>query len=151
MQTTKSYKIVLLGDSGVGKTANVKYCLIHSEEGNGTKAEGQLPMVTGPKVKSFEPKHNPTVGCEVYTFNIYPSDKPSHKVSMAVWDCAGDERFLGAPEVYYKDADVAIIVGQNEEKWKQRVKEVSPNVRVVAYRDPEPDMFLRAAQMVRES
>jgi GTPase SAR1 family protein len=64
---------------------------------------------------------------------------------MAVWDCAGDERFLGAPEVYYKDADVAIIVGENEEKWKQRAREVSPNVRIVGYSEPATDMFLMAA------
>jgi small GTP-binding protein len=77
-------KIVLLGDSGVGKTTIVtKY------------STGLLPEVS-----------QPTVGAAFVTKNTEINGK---KYSLLIWDTAGQELYRGLAPMYYRNAVIAII------------------------------------------
>ena len=79
-----NYKIVLIGEGGVGKTVFVKKHL------------------TG----DFVPRYNPTVSVEVTTvkFSTNYGD-----INFEVWDCAGQETFSGIGDGHYINADGAIL------------------------------------------
>ncbi|EAX96468.1 small GTP-binding protein, putative [Trichomonas vaginalis G3] len=78
-------KIVLLGDSGVGKTSIVSMFV-----------SGAMPEVAAPTVgaafvtKQFELNNN--------TFNLF------------IWDTAGQELYRGLAPMYYRNASIAFIV-----------------------------------------
>jgi len=80
-------KIVMIGDSGVGKTALVQ--------------------------RFVEDKFNPsdinTIGVDlrVKTLCVGPVET---KVKMQVWDTAGQERFRAITQCYYKNADAFVLV-----------------------------------------
>ncbi len=80
-----SYKIILVGDSGVGKTT-----LIHRH-------------LTG----EFTTEHKPTLGVEVDPISF---DSNHGKIMFNVWDTAGDERYNGLGDGYYVGAQGAIIM-----------------------------------------
>lgn len=79
------YKIVLMGDGGVGKT-----CLIH-------------------KLNShfFEQRYIPTLGVVVHPFKFKTN---LGEVTLNVWDTAGQEKLTGLRQGYYDDADGAIVM-----------------------------------------
>mmetsp|Transcript_21990 Transcript_21990/g.55202 ORF Transcript_21990/g.55202 Transcript_21990/m.55202 type:complete len:241 (-) Transcript_21990:409-1131(-) len=78
-------KIVLLGDSGVGKTS---IALRYSE--------------------GFFSNHiNPTIGASFLTKRIVVEDV---KIKLQIWDTAGQERFRSLAPMYYRGACAAIIV-----------------------------------------
>lgn len=81
----KSYKIVVVGDGGVGKTTWIKKYL------------------TG----GFEKKYIATLGVEVHCIMFYTS---YGCVNLNVWDTAGQEKFGGLREGYYVNADGFIIM-----------------------------------------
>ncbi len=82
---TRTFKIVLVGDGGVGKTTWVKR---HS---------------TG----DFEQKYIPTMGVDVFPLTFHTTKGP---VCMNVWDCAGQEKYNGLGPGYYIGADAAIVM-----------------------------------------
>jgi GTP-binding nuclear protein Ran len=79
--TTKTPKIVLIGDGGVGKSTYVNR------------------LTTG----DFRKKYIPTMGVEVRPMNY-----DGQVVNL--WDCAGQEKFSGLKEGYYTGADGAIAM-----------------------------------------
>ena len=81
----KKYKIILVGNSGVGKT-----CLI-------------LKSIN----KNF-PYNNPsTLGFEYYDILAYFSNK---KILLQTWDTCGQEIFKSIVSTFYKRAKLAILV-----------------------------------------
>ncbi|XP_065133505.1 ras-related protein Rab-19 isoform X1 [Paramisgurnus dabryanus] len=78
------FKIVLIGDSNVGKT-----CVIHSFS-SGVFSDSQ---------------HN-TIGVD---FTVRTIDIDGKKVKMQVWDTAGQERFRTITQSYYRSAHGAMI------------------------------------------
>ena len=78
-------KIVLLGQSGVGKT-----CLV-----------GQFVM------GKFDPAFSPTLGASYATKTM---EVDSETISLQIWDTAGQERFRVLAPMYYHGAQAAIIV-----------------------------------------
>eukprot|EP00798_Chlamydomonas_sp_ICE-L_P016076 gene16076-22215_t len=79
-------KLVLLGDSGVGKS-----CIA-------------LRYVKG----QFNPLTNITVGASFLTKEVQvPSGKP---VKFEIWDTAGQERYFSLAPLYYRGAHAAAIV-----------------------------------------
>jgi len=84
---TNTYKVVLIGDSGVGKTAFVNSHL------------------TG----EFTKKYVPALGVEV---EVHPAkfNTTEGPVIFNIWDYTGQEKFSRPGECYYADADAAIIV-----------------------------------------
>ena len=83
MSEPTTYKLLLVGDGGVGKTTWLKRHL------------------TG----DFEKKYVATLGVEVHplTFATNYGD-----IRFNVWDTAGQEKFGGLREGYYTNADAAI-------------------------------------------
>ena len=75
MQEVPSFKLVLVGDGGVGKTTFVKR------------------HVSG----EFEKKYVATVGAEVHPMDFTTTRGP---IKFNVWDTAGQERFAGLRDGY---------------------------------------------------
>ncbi len=83
METT-TYKVVCVGEDGVGKTAFLKR---HS---------------TG----EFDPKYVATMGVEIVPLTFYTNKGP---VCFNVWDCAGQEKFKGLGDGYWVGADAVVV------------------------------------------
>ena len=81
---SNEFKIVLVGDGGVGKTTFVKR------------------HITG----EFEKKYIATLGVEVHPMEFYTN---KGKVRFMVWDTAGQERFRTILNMYLKGSDAAIL------------------------------------------
>ena len=78
--SVKSYKVIVVGDSGVGKTS-----LINSYN-NMTKAPGV------------------TIGSEFSQNYI-----EKYNIQLQIWDCAGQEKFRALTKLYYRGAAICIL------------------------------------------
>ena len=111
-----SFKIIVVGDSGVGKS-----CLTMK----GTK-------------NHFEECYSPTVGFEFFTFNIKINDKI---IKLQIWDTCGQEAYKSLITSFYRNASLAILVYSidsqisfnNIENWLNEIKSQS---------NPETKIFL---------
>ena len=83
--SSNSYKIVVVGASGVGKTAIVN----------------QLVN------KNFKEEGQPTIGVE---FKSYSLQADSENVKLQIWDTAGQERFHALTPLYARSSYCAIIM-----------------------------------------
>lgn len=83
--TPTSFKCVLVGDGGVGKTAFVKRAL------------------TG----EFESNYVPTIGVAVHSLSV-PTQRHG-TFAFQLWDTAGQERFGGLRDGYYIAAACALV------------------------------------------
>jgi GTP-binding nuclear protein Ran len=83
-QTTRTFKVCLVGDGGVGKTVFVKRFLTNK----------------------FERKYVATLGVEVHpvTFNTNYG-----RITLNMWDTAGQEKFGGLGDGYYIQGDGALV------------------------------------------
>ena len=103
-------KIVVVGDSGVGKTN-----LIHRFISN-----------------SFSESSKATVGVE-FSSKSYKINEHIFKIEL--WDTAGQERYKSITAVYYKGAKGALIVYDttskesfnNIDKWMEEIKDKTSN------------------------
>jgi len=108
------FKVVLIGDGGVGKTTFVKRHL-----------SGE-----------FEKKYVPTMGVEVHPLSFYTN---FGELRFDVWDTAGQERFGGLRDGYYIQAQAAIIMFdvtsrvtyKSVPNWHRDVERVLERVPVV--------------------
>jgi len=88
--TTNSYKVVMLGDAGVGKT-----CIVNRYMKNSfTQVESTLGSNFSSKVLSVQPKGV-----------LQPV-----KVKLQIWDTAGGEQFRSLTPIYYKNANAVCLV-----------------------------------------
>ena len=95
------FKIVVLGDGGVGKTAIIQHLL----------------------GKQFTSSYLLTIGADISTYQLPYEGKI---LSLQLWDLAGQVRFNIVRNLYYSGARAAILVFdltrhesfQNLEKWK---------------------------------
>ena len=78
-------KIIILGDSGVGKTALMNQYVI----------------------KRFSTNYKPTIGADFLTKQILVDDTI---VTLQIWDTAGQERFQSLGTAFYRGADGCILV-----------------------------------------
>ena len=82
-----SYKVVLLGESSVGKTS-----LVHRFIND-----------------SFNPHTSNTIGAAFIT-KIYTSrNTPDRKIKYEIWDTAGQERYRSLTPMYYRNARIALV------------------------------------------
>jgi GTP-binding nuclear protein Ran len=108
------FKLVLVGDGGVGKTTLVKRHL------------------TG----EFEKKYIPTLGVEVHPL---PFDTNVGRLAFNVWDTAGQEKFGGLRDGYYIQGQCAIIMFdvtsrityKNVPNWHRDIVRVCENIPIV--------------------
>jgi small GTP-binding protein len=85
---TKHFKLVLLGDSSVGKS-----CLV-------------AQFVRG----EFHDFQEPTIGAAFLTATISLDDSSNSSVRLEIWDTAGQERYRSLAPMYYRGAAAAIVV-----------------------------------------
>jgi small GTP-binding protein len=110
-----SFKIIVIGDSGVGKS-----CL-------STKATRN----------KFENDHCPTVGFEFFTFNIKIENKV---IKLQIWDTCGQELYRSLITNFYRNSSLAIIVYainsresfKNIDMWLKELRtNSSPDTKVI--------------------
>ncbi|KAJ8598174.1 hypothetical protein CTAYLR_007359 [Chrysophaeum taylorii] len=78
-------KVIILGDSGVGKTALMNQYVN----------------------KRFSSSYKATIGADFLTKEVMIDDK---LVTLQIWDTAGQERFQSLGVAFYRGADVCILV-----------------------------------------
>lgn len=113
-QQAPEFKLVLVGDGGVGKTTFVKRHL------------------TG----EFEKKYNATVGVEVHPLQFQTN---RGLIVYNVWDTAGQEKFGGLRDGYYIGGQCAIIMFdvtsrityKNVPNWHKDLVRVCENIPIV--------------------
>ena len=109
-----TYKIVLAGDGGVGKTTYLRRFL------------------TG----EFTKNYIATVGAEVQPLDFNTTDK---NMLFDIWDTAGQEKYSGVHDDYYKNAHAAIIMFdvtsrityKNVPKWYKDLTRICENIPIV--------------------
>jgi small GTP-binding protein len=80
-----SYKIVVLGSSGVGKTSIVQR------------------LLSG----SFQQEGGPTCGADFHSFEF---EVDGQTAKLQIWDTAGQERFRAISKAYFRNAVGAVLV-----------------------------------------
>ncbi|CAB40408.1 GTP-binding nuclear protein RAN [Guillardia theta] len=108
------FKLILVGDGGVGKTTFVKRHL------------------TG----EFEKKYIATLGVEVHPLKFFSS---SGEIIFNIWDTAGQEKFGGLRDGYYIQGQAAIIMFdvtsrltyKNVPNWHRDLTRVCDNIPIV--------------------
>lgn len=114
MEENSPQKVVMLGDSGVGKTS----ILIQLRE------------------KTFKRMATPTVGAGVFDRTITTANGPVH---LKIWDTAGEERYKAFTGLYSREAMAGVVVFdvtdeksfESLDSWIQVLKEnADENVKI---------------------
>jgi len=106
-------KIVLLGDTGVGKTS---IALRFTQD-------------------IFQPRTNPTIGASFLMKTLDVGEGPQQqKIKLQIWDTAGQDRFRSLAPMYYRGASAAVLVydtcsAVSFEKIKDWVSELKTNIQ----------------------
>ena len=79
------FKLILIGDTSVGKTS----------------------LLNRFTERSFHHFYNPTIGIDFRVKSIKINNK---LIKLQIWDTSGNERFQAITSLYYKNADGFIIV-----------------------------------------
>ncbi|KAI5845997.1 ras-like protein Rab7 [Tricharina praecox] len=81
----KILKVIILGDSGVGKTSLMNQYVN----------------------KKFSPSYKATIGADFLTKEVILDDR---SVTLTIWDTAGQERFQSLGVAFYRGADCCVLV-----------------------------------------
>ncbi|KDN45093.1 P-loop containing nucleoside triphosphate hydrolase protein, partial [Tilletiaria anomala UBC 951] len=110
----RSIKVVLIGDSNVGKS-----CL-------------RQRFLSA----RFTTSYKATIGADFMakTLPLTPHDADGPKATLIIWDTAGQERFNALGSAFYRGADAVILVVDsskanamdNAKKWIETFKERTP-------------------------
>ena len=109
----KACKVVLLGESGVGKTCIIARFINNIFENNIISTTGA--SYTG----------------KTMTFDEYDGKS----VKFEIWDTAGQEKYRSLTQIFYKDASIAILVyditsqesfDEIQNYWYEQIKESAP-------------------------
>ncbi|GMI32574.1 hypothetical protein TeGR_g3110, partial [Tetraparma gracilis] len=92
------YKIVLVGDAGVGKTNLLGYYCSPDED----------KVQQNGVAKTFNLAVKPTVGVEFATKII--THKSGARIKAQIWDTAGQERYRAITNSHYRRAAGALLV-----------------------------------------
>ncbi|ODQ68653.1 hypothetical protein NADFUDRAFT_45145 [Nadsonia fulvescens var. elongata DSM 6958] len=112
-------KIVILGDSGVGKTSLIRQYVDNK----------------------FSTQYKATIGADFFNRELQVDD---HTVKMQLWDTAGQERFQSLGVAFYRGADCCVLVYDvNNPKSFEALKAWRDEFLVQANpRDPETFPFV---------
>ena len=123
----KTTKVVLIGDSGVGKT-----CIISRFISN-----------------EFEKNLDSTDGASYGTKELY-LPKLKKKIILDIWDTAGQERYKSLTKFFYKDAQIIIMVYDITKKqtfenlknqWYKEIQELSEKNYILAIVGNKSDLY----------
>lgn len=84
----KTFKIMMLGEIGVGKTSLVRRLVLDR----------------------FEANYKPTLGVDIYTYEIPPTTDDGTAVKLLVWDTDGNFSDQMFRHVYMREAHASLIV-----------------------------------------
>jgi small GTP-binding protein len=121
------YKIIIIGDSGVGKS-NILGRYLHDEFKEDTKS---------------------TVGVE---FGSKKMQIENATIKLQIWDTAGQEKYRALAKIFYQNASAAILVYDIttttsfqaiKEYWADEIKSNSPEDIVIAVVANKSDEYLR--------
>ena len=120
-------KVVLLGDSGVGKT-----CIISR-------------YISG----AFD-QNSPSTNGASYASKILTFEHLNKTISLDIWDTAGQEKYKSLTKFFYKDAAVAILVYDITQKdsfenmksyWFQQLQEFGSKNIILGVAGNKCDMY----------
>ena len=109
-----NFKIIVIGDSGVGKTS----------------------ITSNAIRKTFEEQYNPTIGFE---FSTYINKIENKNIKLQIWDTCGQECYKSLICSFYRNASMAILVYsidseesfESVKKWINEIKEHSnPDIKL---------------------
>lgn len=109
-----SRKVVLAGDAGVGKSS----ALYHAMSGEQTN------------------RYVPTIGASLTPLTY---DIEDVRITLNVWDTAGNPAYECLPDGYYIEANGVIIVADNPNRYLDRVVRMCPDARIIHVRPDELD------------
>ena len=117
-KTMYSSKLVLLGETGVGKTS-IAFRYVQDK---------------------FVKYQESTIGAG---FLSKIQERPEHMVKYEIWDTAGQERYRALVPLYYRGANIAIIVYditakpsfQQAKIWVNRVQKEHPTCKIYLVRN----------------
>ena len=116
MSEIESFKVVLVGGSGVGKTS----------------------IITQFIDQTFQEDQQSTTGGTFSTKSVKCGNNKTLK--FEIWDTAGQERYRSLTKMFYKDANAAVLVyditrkdsfEQLKSYWAEQIKECPENIIVV--------------------
>ena len=105
-------KVVLIGESGVGKTS----------------------IISRYTTNTFKSQLMSTPGANFVTKNVIMEDE-DQSIKFEIWDTAGQERYRSLAKVFYKNAAVCVLVYDITRKssfealknyWVNQIKENAP-------------------------
>jgi len=120
-------KVVLLGDSGVGKT-----CIISR-------------YISG----AFD-QNSPSTNGASYASKIIAFDNLNKTISLDIWDTAGQEKYKSLTKFFYKDAAAAILVYDITQKdsfenmknyWYEQLQEFGSKNIILGVAGNKCDMY----------
>ena len=126
VESSESYKIVLLGQSGVGKTS----------------------IITQFIDENFTDDQQSTTGATFSSKDVQCSN--GRLLKFDIWDTAGQEKYRSLTKMFYKDAAAAILVYDITRKdsfeeirnyWAEQIKEHSPKKIVIALAANKSDLY----------
>lgn len=132
MDTATTRKIVLLGNSGVGKTSIIRRFVYNANPG----------------------KQKPTVGAQEHTKQIY-IQQHSAQINVQIWDVSGQDKFRALTNMYYRDADAAILVCDTMDKesftsmkkiWFKDLKDKAPENIIISVVGTKTDLNNNSTQ-----
>ena len=117
VKSIEAFKVVLIGESGVGKTSIINQFI----------------------EQQFNEDPQSTTGGTFSTKSVICDE--TREIKFEIWDTAGQERYRSLTRMYYKDANAAILVYDITRKksyeevknyWYEQIKEnSSPNIILV--------------------
>ena len=126
MSDVESFKVVLVGESGVGKTS----------------------IITQFIDQTFQEDQQSTTGG---TFSTKSVECDNGKIlKFEIWDTAGQERYRALTKMFYKDANAAVLVYDITRKdsfeelqtyWANQIKESSPPGIILAIAANKSDLI----------
>lgn len=123
----ESCKVVLLGESGVGKTS----------------------IITMFMDNEFTEDQQTTTGATFSTKSL-TYDKYHKEISFEIWDTAGQEKYRSLTKMFYKDATIAILVyditrydsfEQLRDFWVGQLKDNAPKNLILAIAANKSDLI----------
>lgn len=131
---TLQMKVVLLGDSGVGKSSLLERFVSDS----------------------FNQESGPTLGASFLSKEITVD---SHTIKFNIWDTAGQERYHALAKMYYRDASAAVLVFdltnaksfQDLQMWLEEMHDHGPKNLVLAVAANKEDLVTPDNELVKTS